>query len=87
MMMKKKMMMGNRPGSTVGLPMSEKMMNGECVGIDNTGYLTLKGLDRSMGLTPLPPGMDISNQTNADINMMEMTMYKGGMSYPSDGWT
>jgi hypothetical protein len=77
----------NKPGSTVGLPKSEKMAGGERVGIDNTGYLTTKGLEAPNGKSPMPPGMNIENQMNADINPMETKTYSGGMGYPGDGWT
>ena len=34
----------------------------------------------------LPPGMDISNQENAEIHVMPMRVYEGGVSFPADGW-
>lgn len=58
-----------------------------------SGFITDGYLDKSH--TPygeaakfnfLPPGMDIDNQENAEINQMTMHSYMGGESYPGDGW-
>ena len=58
-----------------------------------SGFITDGYLDKSH--TPygeaakfnfLPPGMDIDNQENAEINQMAMHSYMGGESYPGDGW-
>ena len=58
-----------------------------------SGFITDGYLDKSH--TPygeaakfnfLPPGMDIDNQQNAEINQMAMHSYMGGESYPGDGW-
>ena len=58
-----------------------------------SGFITDGYLDKSH--TPygeaakfnfLPPGMDIDNQENAEINQMNMHSYMGGESYPGDGW-
>lgn len=59
---------------------------------EKSGFLTYGYLDKSN--TPfgeaakfnfLPPGMDISNQENIDINQMPLKMITG-MGYEGDGW-
>lgn len=71
------------------LPSSEKMTGNEMVGIKDAGYLTKKGTPSGLKaeFNYLPPGMDITDQENADIRPQTMTTYKGGISYPGDGWT
>jgi hypothetical protein len=71
------------------LPTSEKMSGDEMVGIKDAGYLKKKGTPSGLKaeFNYLPPGMDIKDQENADIRPQELLNYKGGMSYPGDGWT
>ena len=68
---------------------SEKMAGNEMVGIKDAGYITKKGTPSGLSaeFNYLPPGMDITNQENTDIRSQEMLNYKGGISYPGDGWT
>jgi hypothetical protein len=58
-------------------------------GIKDQGYLVKKGTP--FGVTAhfnsLPPGTDINDQEVADIRVQEMSTYKGGISFPGDGWT
>ena len=58
-------------------------------GIKDSGYLDKKGTPS--GLTAmfnmLPPGTNIEDQKVADIRPESMIEYKGGISYPGDGWT
>jgi hypothetical protein len=56
-------------------------------GVEDTGYLTKKGTPSGDGakFNYLPPGMNIDDQENAEINSQEMLTYKGGTSYPGDG--
>lgn len=56
-------------------------------GIDDTGYLTKKGLayGPQAFYNTLPPGMDIEDQENIDSRKMEMCEYEGGLGYPGDG--
>jgi len=56
-------------------------------GINDTGYLTKKGLEygNSAMYNTLPPGMDIDDQENIDSRSMPMRTYDGGVSYPTDG--
>lgn len=58
-------------------------------GIKNSGYLTKKGVESGLNarFNYLPPGMDIEDQRCADIRGQEMVNYKGGITYPGDGWT
>lgn len=58
-------------------------------GVNNNGYITKKGLvfGADAMYNTLPPGMDIEDQETADIREMPEKSYKGGMSYPGDGWT
>lgn len=60
----------------------------EKTGINDTGYMDKKGTPS--GLTAmfnmLPPGTNIEDQKVRDINPQEMHEYKGGISYPGDGW-
>jgi hypothetical protein len=71
------------------LPTSEKMAGNEMVGITDQGYLDKKGTPSGLkaDFNYLPPGMDIEDQMNADIRSETMINYKGGISYPGDGWT
>lgn len=59
----------------------------ERTGIDNTGYITKKGLEYGADAfyNSLPPGMDIDDQENLDVRRMPMRTYEGGVSYPDDG--
>lgn len=47
---------------------------GEASGFQTSGYLNKKGTSYGEGakLNQMPPGMDISNQDNADIRSMEL---------------
>lgn len=58
-------------------------------GIKDSGYLTKKGTPSGEGakFNYLPPGMNIEDQACADIRGQEMVTYKGGITYPGDGWT
>jgi hypothetical protein len=71
------------------LPTSEKMAGNEMVGIKDQGYLDKKGTPSGLkaDFNFLPPGMDIEDQDNADIRAQKQLDYKGGISYPGDGWT
>ena len=71
------------------LPTSEKMAGNEMVGIKDAGYITKKGTPSGLKaeFNFLPPGMEIEDQENADIRSQKQLDYKGGMSYPGDGWT
>jgi hypothetical protein len=64
---------------------------GACVektGVKDSGYLTKKGTPsgESAKFNMLPPGMNIEDQKVADIRAQELLNYKGGISYPGDGW-
>lgn len=56
-------------------------------GIDNSSYITKKGLAYGANAfyNSLPPGMDIEDQETADIRKMTQYDYNGGCSYPKDG--
>lgn len=56
-------------------------------GIQDTGYLTKKGLEFGANAfyNTLPPGMNIEDQENIDSRQMKMREYSGGTSYPGDG--
>lgn len=56
-------------------------------GINDTGYLTKKGIDYGPNAfyNTLPPGMDIEDQENIDSRDMPTREYAGGCSYPGDG--
>jgi len=71
------------------LPDSAEMRNNEMVGIRDAGYLVKKNLEYGINAfyNSLPPGMEIEDQENADIRAMDLITYKGGMSFPGDGWT
>lgn len=58
-------------------------------GVKDSGYLTKKGTPSGLKaeFNYLPPGMNIEDQKDADIRSQEMKTYKGGISYPGDGWT
>jgi hypothetical protein len=58
-------------------------------GIKDDGYLVKKGTPYGVDafFNSLPPGMDITDQEMADIREQEMVNYKGGITYPGDGWT
>ena len=58
-------------------------------GIKDTGYLMKKGTPSGLDarFNYLPPGMNIEEQSNADIRDEKMITYSGGISYPGDGWT
>lgn len=70
------------------LPDSAEMIRNELVGVRNSGYLVKKGLEFGVNAfyNSLPPGMDIEDQENADIRMMDLYAYEGGLGYPGDGW-
>ncbi len=78
---------GNPP--TKVLPSSEKMTGNEKVGIQGSGYIEKKGTPSGLDarFNMLPPGMNIDDQKVADIREEPVKMYKGGLSYPNDGWT
>lgn len=61
---------------------------GEKSGFTTTGYLDKKGTPygESAKFNFMPPGMNISNQENADINNMPMRELVS-TSYPGDGWS
>lgn len=71
------------------LPTSAHMAGNEMVGIKDTGYIDKKGTASGEGamFNKLPPGMDISDQSTADIRDLPMKFYSGGDSFPGDGWT
>ena len=71
------------------LPNSSKMARNEMVGIKDSGYLVKKGLEFGVNAfyNSLPPGMEIEDQENADIRVMPLVKYGGGISYPRDGWS
>ena len=70
------------------LPDSSRMAGNEKVGVKDNGYLDTKGTPSGMDarFNELPPGSNIDNQKVADIRPMELKNYKGGISYPGDGW-
>ena len=78
---------GNPP--TKVLPSSEKMAGNEMVGVKDSGYIDKKGTPSGLDarFNMLPPGMEIEDQKNADIREQRLSTYKGGISYPGDGWT
>ena len=57
-------------------------------GINDSGYLTKKGTPSGLNamFNYLPPGMDITDQKDADIREQRMITYSGGISYHGDGW-
>lgn len=61
---------------------------GEISGFIVDGYLDKNGTPygEAAKFNFLPPGMDISNQENAEIHEMPLRTYSGGVSFPSDGW-
>jgi hypothetical protein len=60
---------------------------GELSGFITDGYLEKNGmgLGEDLKLNFLPPGMDISNQMNAEIHEMPLRTVVD-ISYPGDGW-
>ena len=60
---------------------------GESSGFITDGYLDKQGtaFGEAAKLNFLPPGMDISNQDNAEINEMPLRLLTDS-SYPGDGW-
>jgi len=60
---------------------------GEMSGFITDGYLDKQGttFGEAAKLNFLPPGMDISNQDNAEINEMPLRLLTD-TSYPGDGW-
>ena len=70
------------------LPNTSHMTGDEMVGVRSEGYLTKKGIPYGVSamFNSLPPGMDITDQENADIRQMEMVTITG-LGYPGDGWT
>jgi hypothetical protein len=73
----------------VGVLPKTKMPTLDKAGIRNSGYLTKKGTPSGLNamFNKLPPGMEIGDQSEADIRSQEMLTYSGGISYPGDGWT
>jgi hypothetical protein len=71
------------------LPASERMAGNEMVGIKDAGYIEKKGTPSGLKaeFNFLPPGMNIEDQENADIRPQKLSVYKGGLDYPGDGWT
>jgi hypothetical protein len=61
---------------------------GERSGFITDGYLDKNGMPygEAAKLNFLPPGMDISNQENAEIHDMPMRKLVD-LSYPGDGWS
>jgi len=61
---------------------------GEMSGFITTGYLDKQGTPygEAAKFNFLPPGMDISNQENAEIHAMPLRQVVSE-SYPGDGWT
>jgi len=61
---------------------------GELSGFITDGYLDKNNqpYGEAAKLNFLPPGMDISNQENAEIHEMPLRVYMGGESFPGDGW-
>jgi len=61
---------------------------GEMSGFITTGYLDKQGTPygEAAKFNFLPPGMDISNQENAEIHTMPFRKVVAE-SYPGDGWT
>lgn len=80
--------MGDMKGDTdiVGMK-SNKGSNSEMVGFVTTGYIDKQGTPygEAAKFNFLPPGMDISNQENAEIHDMPMKTVVA-MDYPGDGW-
>lgn len=66
---------------------SSMMAGNEMVGFTTQGYIDKQGMPygESVKLNFMPPGMDISNQENAEIHRMELKTLTS-MSYPGDGW-
>ena len=60
---------------------------GESSGFITDGYVDKQGTPygEAAKFNFLPPGMDISNQENAEINQMPMRILVAE-SYPGDGW-
>ena len=60
---------------------------GEKTGFVVDGYIDKKGMvyGEAAKLNFMPPGMDISNQENVEINDMPMRKLTAE-SYPGDGW-
>lgn len=58
-------------------------------GIQDSGYLDKKGTPSGLAaeFNMLPPGSNIEDQVVRDIRAEPMVEYKGGISYPGDGWT
>ena len=78
-------------GGAMGAPVSGMTSgsgsNSERTGFDTTGYIDKQGTPygEAAKFNFLPPGMDISNQENAEIYDMPMKKITA-MSYPGDGW-
>jgi hypothetical protein len=69
------------------LPDSSKVVNGERVGIKDSGYLDKKGTTGADTLMlSMPPGMNIENQKLSDQHEMPMKTVTS-LGYPGDGWT
>lgn len=61
---------------------------GEPTGFTTSGYINKENIPygEAVKLNYMPPGMDISNQVNAEIHRMELKTLVD-TSYPGDGWT
>lgn len=87
-----KMMLANPMGGPKGDTdiagmKSSKGSNSEMTGFVTEGYIDKQGTPygEAAKFNFLPPGMDISNQENAEIHGMEMKTVVD-MSYPGDGY-
>jgi hypothetical protein len=58
-------------------------------GIKDSGYLDKKGTPSGLAaeFNMLPPGTNIEDQKVCDYHEMKMVEYRGGISFPGDGWT
>lgn len=80
--------MGGNAGDTMIVGMdSASGSNNEMIGFQTSGYIDKQGTPygEAAKFNFLPPGMDISNQENAEIHMIPMKTIVA-MSYPGDGW-
>jgi hypothetical protein len=78
--------LNEHPAGIVGMD-SLKDDIGEKSGFLTYGYIDKAGTPygEAAKFNFLPPGMDISNQENAEIHEMKLTKVTD-MSYPGDGW-
>jgi len=79
--------MNNGVNAAVGGLSSLRNDIGESSGFITDGYIDKQGTPygEAAKFNFLPPGMDISNQENAEIHSMPMQRVTAG-SYPGDGW-